>query len=239
MNKLIADLMKTKSLFVLLFAIWNAFSLQAQKTDGHYIEVTGTSEIEVVPDEIHYIIEIKEYFKEEFDGKSKPEDYRTKVPLTQIEQDLKTALYHIGITDDAIRTREVGDYRRERGHDFLIAKNFDLTLTNFNQINEIVKAVDTKGINSMHIGELKNQNMQHYHKKGKLKALQAAQIKATYLVESLGKKLGSVIRIVEPQQDNIYSAFPQSNVYFSTAKPSDSFRTIKLNYSMQVRFEIE
>lgn len=91
----------------------------------------------------------------------------------------------------------------------------------------------------MHIGELKNQNMQHYHQKGKLKALQAAQIKATYLVESLGKKLGSVIRIVEPQQDNIYSAFPQSNVYFSTAKTSDNFRTIKLNYSMQVRFEIE
>lgn len=107
--------MKTKSLFVLLFAVWNTFSLQAQKTDGHYIEVTGTSEIEVVPDEIHYIIEIKEYFKEEFDGKSKPEDYRTKVPLAQIERDLKTALYHIGITDDAIRTREVGDYRRERG----------------------------------------------------------------------------------------------------------------------------
>ena len=46
---------------------------------GRYIEVTGTSEVEIVPDEIHYIIEIKEYFAEEFDGKSKEEDYRTKV----------------------------------------------------------------------------------------------------------------------------------------------------------------
>lgn len=29
-----------------------------------YIEVTGTSEVEIVPDEIHFIIGIKEYFEE-------------------------------------------------------------------------------------------------------------------------------------------------------------------------------
>lgn len=51
-------------------------SLQAQ-TNERYIEVTGTSEIEIVPDKIHYLIEIREYFEEEFDGKSKPEEYRT------------------------------------------------------------------------------------------------------------------------------------------------------------------
>ena len=64
------------------------FPLQAQ-TNERYIEVTGTSEIEIVPDKIHFILEIREYFEEEFDGKSKPEEYRTKVPLSQIEQGIR------------------------------------------------------------------------------------------------------------------------------------------------------
>ena len=58
-------------LFALIIITLSVLSLQAQ-TNERYIEVTGTSEIEIVPDKIHYLIEIREYFEEEFDGKSKP-----------------------------------------------------------------------------------------------------------------------------------------------------------------------
>lgn len=223
---------------VLLFAIslLATLSLQAQ-TNERYIEVTGTSEIEIVPDEIHYLIEIREYFKEEFDGKSKPEEYRTKVPLAEIEQGLREALANSGIPQNAIRTQEIGDYWRQQGQDFLLSKKFDITLTDFNQINEIVKRIDTKGIHTMRIGELENNDMPAYHQKGKIEALKAARRKATYLVEALGKRLGEVIRIVE--KDSGYaSLFAQSNVMSSDAASFDNFRTIKKNYSMLVRFEI-
>lgn len=223
---------------VLLFAIslLATLSLQAQ-TNGRYIEVTGTSEIEIVPDEIHYLIEIREYFKEEFDGKSKPEEYRTKVPLAEIEQGLREALANSGIPQNAIRTQEIGDYWRQQGQDFLVSKKFDITLTDFNQINETVKRIDTKGIHTMRIGELENNDMLAYHQKGKIEALKAARRKATYLVEALGKRLGEVIRIVE--KDSGYaSPFAQSNVMSSDAASFDNFRTIKKNYSMLVRFEI-
>lgn len=223
---------------VLLFAIslLATLSLQAQ-TNERYIEVTGTSEIEIVPDEIHYLIEIREYFKEEFDGKSKPEEYRTKVPLAEIEQGLREALANSGIPQNAIRTQEIGDYWRQQGQDFLVSKKFDITLTDFNQINEIVKRIDTKGIHTMRIGELENNDMLAYHQKGKIEALKAARRKATYLVEALGKRLGDVIRIVE--KDSGYaSPFAQSNVMSSDAASFDNFRTIKKNYSMLVRFEI-
>ena len=73
---------------LLLISMFIPFPLPAQVGE-RYIEVTGTSEIEVVPDRIHYVIEIREYFEEEFDGVSKPEEYRTKVPLTRIEVELK------------------------------------------------------------------------------------------------------------------------------------------------------
>ena len=72
--------------------------LSQARADGRYIEVTGTSEIEIVPDRIHYIIEIREYFEEEFDGKSKPEEYRTKVSLNRIEQGLREVLHDAGIS---------------------------------------------------------------------------------------------------------------------------------------------
>ena len=223
---------------VLLFAIslLATLSLQAQ-TNERYIEVTGTSEIENVPDEIHYLIEIREYFKEEFDGKSKPEEYRTKVPLSEIEQGLRGVLAEAGIPQNAIRTQEIGDYWRQQGQDFLVSKKFDITLTDFNQINEIVKRIDTKGINTMRIGELENNDMPAYHQKGKIEALKAARRKATYLVEALGKRLGEVIRIVE--KDSGYaSPFAQSNVMSSDVASFDNFRTIKKNYSILVRFEI-
>ena len=231
--------MKTR-LSVLIISLLATFSLQAQ-TNDRYIEVTGTSEIEIVPDKIHYLIEIREYFEEEFDGKSKPENYRTKVPLVGIERNLRAALRKIGVPEDAIRTQEVGDYWRERGLEFLVSKRFDITLTDFSQIDEILKVIDTKGVNYMRIGELKNKDMQVYRQQGKIEALKAAQKKAEYLVEALGKRLGDVIRIVEPQESAGYSRYfaAQSNVSSSQAEAYDAFRTIKLNYSMLVRFEIK
>lgn len=227
--------MKTKSL-ALAIGLLAAVPIQAQ-TNERYIEVTGTSDLEIVPDEIHYVIEIREYFEEEFDGKSKPEEFRTKVPLPQIEQHLRKTLAKIGISQDAIRTQEVGDYWRKQGQDFLVAKTFDITLTDFNQIDEIIENLDTRGINTMRIGVLKNKDILSYHKKGKIKALKAAQRKATYLVEALGKKLGDVIRIEEERSDIGFS-LAQSNVLSSDAALFDQFRTIKKSYSMRVRFEI-
>ncbi|WP_338337163.1 SIMPL domain-containing protein [Marseilla massiliensis] len=227
--------MKQKVL-LLTICLLAILSLQAQ-TNERYIEVTGTSEIEIVPDKIHYLIEIREYFEEEFDGKSKPEEYRTKVPLSEIEQGLREALANADIPQNAIRTQEIGDYWRQQGQDFLVSKKFDITLTDFNQINEIIKHIDTKGIHTMRIGELENKDMLAYHQKGKIEALKAAQKKATYLVEALGKKLGDVIRIVEEGSSNAFP-FAQSNVLSSGAASFDNFRTIKKSYSMQVRFEI-
>ena len=211
--------------------------LSQARADGRYIEVTGTSEIEIVPDRIHYIIEIREYFEEEFDGKSKPEDYRTKVSLNRIEQGLREVLHDAGISPDAVRTQEIGDYWRKQGQDFLVAKTFDITLLDFKQIDEILKRMDTRGIHTMRIGELENRDMLSYHQKGKIAALKAAQRKAAYLVEALGKKLGPVIRIVEDEAGGSLP-FSQSNVLSSNVVSFDSFRTIKKKYSMLVRFEI-
>lgn len=227
--------MKTR--FAILTAILlSAFAANAQD-ESRYIEVTGTSETVIVPDCIHYIIEIKEYFTEEFDGNSKPEDYHTKVPIADIERQLRSALADAGIPDSAIRTEEAGNYWRQQGQDFLMSKKFDITLSDFSQIDEIARRVDSRGINSMYIGRLENKDLPVYHRQGKIAALKAARDKAAYLVEALGKGLGDVLRIVEVQNGNMPTTV-QNTILENDMAASDNFRTLKLNYAMLVRFEI-
>lgn len=50
--------MRMKALLLAVMAL-TLYPLYAQETTERYIEVTGTSEIEIVPDKIHYIIEIR------------------------------------------------------------------------------------------------------------------------------------------------------------------------------------
>lgn len=231
-----------RKVFLLAFALF-AWSIvaDAQEGNGRYIEVTGSSEIEVVPDEIHFLITIKEYWAEEFERKSKEEDYRTKIPLEWIEKDLRKVLHKAGIPDEAIRTQEIGDFWRQRGKEFLIGKQLDIRLTDFEKVNDIIKMIDTKGVESMRIGELKNKDLTVYRKQGKIEALKAAREKATYLVEAMGQKLGEVIRIVEPASSyaSPFSNFQaQSNVSMGTAD-AEQYRVIKLRYEMTARFAIE
>ena len=231
--------------FAVLVTLWLsgilAFSAQ-EDNNSRYIEVTGSSETEIIPDEIHFMITIKEYWQEEFEKKSKPEDYQTKVPVNEIEHNLMSALKQAGIAPSDIQTKEVGDYWRERGKDFLISKTFDIKLQNPDQINRIIQTVNTKGIQSMNIGELKNKDLQEYRKQGKIEALKAARQKADYLVAAMGQKLGNVLRIVEPEERS-FSYFQPQSAMSNVAIPSydsnpENFRTIKLRYQMTARFEI-
>ncbi len=231
--------------FAVLVTLWlsGILAISAQEdNNSRYIEVTGSSETEIIPDEIHFMITIKEYWQEEFEKKSKPEDYQTKVPVNEIEHNLMSALKQAGIAPLDIQTKEVGDYWRERGKDFLISKTFDIKLQNPDQINRIIQTVNTKGIQSMNIGELKNKDLQEYRKQGKIEALKAARQKADYLVAAMGQKLGNVLRIVEPEERS-FSYFQPQSAMSNVAIPSydsnpENFRTIKLRYQMTARFEI-
>ena len=72
---------------------------------------------------------------------------------------MRKNLVEAGITQDAIRTQEIGDYWRKQGQDFLVSKQFDITLTDFKQIDEIIKYIDTKSINTMRIGKPENKDI--------------------------------------------------------------------------------
>ena len=203
--------------------------------------------------EIHFVIGIKEYFEEEFDGVSKPEDYKTKVRIETIESQMRDALHSIGITDNDIRTQEVGDYWRERGMDFLIGKNLDITLHDFTMIDSIISVIDTRGVSSMRIGDMSHKDILKYHEQGKKNAVLAARHKAEYMAEALGEKLGPVLSIVEHGGGTDYYTVVQNSkmrmdgaafgseaaLAAPAASASDAFRTIKYTYSVTCRFALK
>lgn len=208
-----------------------------------FIEVTGSSELEVEPDEIRLIIGIEEYWKEEFDKKTTFKDYKTKMPITEIENSLINDLIKIGISKEQIFIREVGNYWRYRGKEFLFSKQFELILTDFKKVDEIINTINTKGIGYMRIGELKNKNISEFRKQVKIESLKAAKMKAEYLLSSINKKVGEVISIIEMNENNNVWQ-PQnltSNVVMQSNENSgiDNLRKIKLRFETRVKFEIK
>jgi uncharacterized protein len=120
-----------KSLAFLCFIVLS-FSLSAQEPDPvRYIEVRGSAETEVEPDEMVLYITIQEYWEEEFEKKKEPKDYRTKVPLAKIEDSVIKNLYKAGIEKEDVRVGSIGNYWREQGKEFLFSKQLQVKIDDF------------------------------------------------------------------------------------------------------------
>lgn len=235
---------KSLLLYAFLFCLFTANAQQVNQEPIRFIEVTGSSEIEIEPDEIVFIIRIKEFWKEEFEKKAKEEDYKTKVPIAIIESELLSGLESVGVGHESITVQEIGNFQRERGKDFLISKQLEIKLNNFKTIIEIVNTLHTNGIDYMGIGSLKNKNIAKYREQGKIMALKAAKDKAEYLLASLGEQLGPVMTITEPGDEAFFHGQAQyklanvSNAMYDSGS-IDNIRKIKLRYEMTVKFGIK
>ncbi len=206
----------------------------------NYIDVTGSAEMEIDPDEITLIIGLEEYWKEEFDSNAKFKNYKTKIQMAEIEKNLLNELNKLGISGDKVIVREIGNYWRHTGKEFLIKKEFEITVNNFTKVSEIANTISTRGIDYMSIGSLKHKNISEFRKQVKTGALKAAKDKAEYLLSSVNKKIYDIISIEEVAENNY---FRRQDPYSNLALPGkdgssqENFRKIKLRYEMKVRFE--
>ena len=106
--------------------------------------------------------------------------------------------------------------------------------------------VDAKGVAYTNIDSYEYSKVEVLKKELKIKALQAAKAKATYLVEALGNQLGSVIDIQEINNESYPQPVYRTNMMMraadaESAAPSAEidFKKIKLSYVMNTVFEIK
>ena len=232
-----------KSIFASILLSVFALTAFSQNIDTRRrIEVTGSAEAEVTPDIIYLGISLKEYFK---DNNSKK-----KVEIEELEKQLQTAVLNAGIPKENFMINNISSYNfywnKKKNPDFLASKQYRIKVTDLNKFNQIMSAVDPKGIEYSNIESYDYSKIETLKSELKIKALKAAKTKASYLAESIGEKLGGALEIQEI--NNEY--YPQPMYRANTMMKSDSmseaapmpeidFKKIKLNYQMRTVFELK
>ena len=211
------------------------------------IEVTGSSEREVTPDEIIFSISFEEYW-EEFQGK-KHEEYKTKVEIETIEDDLMSSLKEADIGMKDITLKNTGNYHRQRGKDFLISKTLEISLPSFERANELSNKLTTRGIRNMSVARLNHKNIANIKLEVQGEALKNARKKAEYLAAATGLSVKGVIAIVEVDKNAQIMPRPQSyarGASLMMAKGSspggaqyENFQKINVKAEVRVVWELE
>ncbi len=165
------------------------------------IEVTGTAETEVTPDIIYIGITLKEYFR---DNNSKK-----KTEIEDLERQLQIAVEQAGIAKENFTINNISSYNwpweKKKNPDFLATRQYRIKVTDLSKWNQIMSAVDSKGIQNTNIEGYDHSKLETLKRELKIQALKAAKDKATYLAESVGEQLGSALEI----QEINYSHYPQ------------------------------
>jgi uncharacterized protein YggE len=228
-----------KILILALVALFSTAAMAQQVDLRKKITVSGTAETEVTPDIIYISISLKEYLK---DNNSKK-----RVDLTTLENQLFNAVQQAGIPKENLTINSLSSYttvtEKKKNPEFLASKQYRLKVTDLNKFNGIISSIDPLGIESTNIESYDYSKIESLRRDLKIKALQAAKAKATYLVDALGNKLGSALDIQEinneqfPQQSYRNSAMMLKTADVQPAADFD-FKKIKLSYVMNAVFEI-
>lgn len=228
-------------LTILSFLALNSFS---QNIDAlKKIEVQGSAEAEVTPDIIYIGMSLKEYFR---DGNN-----HKKVEIEELEKQLQTAVLKAGIPQEDFTINNISGYNnwweKKKSPDFLASKQYQIKVSDLTKFNEIMSAVDAKGIQYSTIESYDYSKKEALKKELKIKALISAKEKATYLLNSIGENLGGAIDIQEI--NNEYYPQPINRTFMMTKEASVSdaaatlpeidFKKIKLNYQIRAVFAIK
>lgn len=210
------------------------------KDNTKKIEVTGSAEMDVVPDEIYYTISLQEY-----KGSN-----NKKIEIEVLEKQLVKAVSEAAIPKENLQIQDVQGYReywekKRKNEDFLISKQYTLKLNNLFKINEIMSGVDSKGIQYTNITKYSHSKIEQYRKEIKIKALQAAKEKATYLLSSINEQIGEVLEIQEigdyapNPYDGRMANMKMEAMASDQSSPEIGFKEIKLRFEVRAVFKIK
>lgn len=234
-----------KHLFI-LFALLFAGSLFAQPAPApRTISVTGRAQKIVVPDEIYVTVVLREFYRD-----------KKKMTIEELEAGLvnfvvkTTATATTNIKMDDIDASFIALKRKQK--DAIIEKKYEIKYNTFQKANQLLAMMDSLNCRSAYISELSHSKMDEFRREIRIEAMKDAQIKSGYMVEAVGAKLGKVITVVEPGAVSVVSGitpgYNRSSNYRSVAafgdklesadQPFEPQKTIELNFSVNVTFEI-
>lgn len=205
--------------------------IHAQEVKKNAIEVTGIAEMEVKPDEIIFNIGIKADNKND---------------LAENEKKLFEILKKNSVKNEDIDFKSM--YQNMYSKPKTFVKSYQFKVNTKTEVTQLFEDLNQKWVSNINIAEVKNTKIADYKKAVKINALKAAKAKADYLLESIGKKTGNPLEIIEIEDytsDAILPAYAQrkvSNIQMEAEATQDysfdNIENIKLKYSIKTRYEI-
>lgn len=227
--------MKTTFTYAFLLIAFLNFS-QSKPTifdDKPYIEVIGTAEMEVIPDEIYIQFTLKE-----------KNESKTKITIESQEEQLKSQLNANGIDMKNLYLSDANsDYVKVswRKKEVVTEKDYTLKVSDATAVSQVFMLLEKLQILDASISKVNHSKMADFRKEVKIKAIQAAKEKADYLLGSIGEKTGKPLVVKEQESDVVIG---RSNValkgYISNESENNElqFKKIKIQTSIYVKFSI-
>lgn len=219
------------------------YRAQAQEMDCrkvNYIEVSGKAEKEITPDEIYLQIIINE------------KDYKNRT-LSEVEKSMLRELskLKIDVKKDLAIKDIASNFKKYfiKGNDPKLSKEYQLLVHDARTTGQVILAMENAGISRISIDRVENSRIEEYKNEVKIEAMKNAKSKAELLTGAIGQKIGKAIYINE--QEGYYNRFndrftvkayglSMDNAEASVIEevPDIAFENIKLETSVQVRFEL-
>ncbi len=217
----------------------------SSKDELPYIEVTGTAEKDVIPDEILIDIILREKIVN-----------REKVTIEAQEELLKNAIISLGIDLSNLYLSDANaDYVKVRWQkrEVLTKKDYTLKVSNAPTVGQVFMELDKLEITDAYISKVNHSKMDSLRKEVKILAIKAAKDKAEYLLSAIGEQPGKPLII---REENMLPDQPYANVargvstenlgiayYNDKNKEKEGneiqFRKIKIRTSIYIKFLIK
>lgn len=231
--------MRTSLTILFMFLFFSVFA-QGNKNfiDQNYIEVTGKGEMEITPDEIYIQIVINE------------SDNKGKETLEMLEKKMLAKLQAIGIDlkkDFAVKdiNSNFKNYLLKKT-DIFTSKEYQLIVHTAPVAGRVYRELEALGISNLSISNVDHSEIEKFRKEVKIKAIKDAQDKAISLATAIGQTAGRALYIRE--NESFYPMMmAKTNVMMvrgaaldeSYSEPDIEFEKIRIEYSVQVNFELK
>lgn len=215
---------------------------QEKTTEKRVIEVTGSAETLIMPNEFTFKITLVERMEK-----------KDKLTIESQEESLKNELAKLGV--DVQKDLTIFDLTsvyisRKKTRDTLGNKDFRLKIKDLAKIDKLQEIADRLNIATLDLIESTHSELTRFRKETKMEAVRAAKMKAEYMLGAIGEKVGKSVFIKEVEEEapsyRLNNINSNSNYVRPAADSNDSqdsttltFSKIKLRYEVLARFEIE
>ena len=229
----------------MLFIGMSSFSQTVMNPYPKTISVTGSAEMEIVPDEIFVNVDLKEYEKK---GSGKQ-------TIDRIRQDFLAAVRSLGLPDSAVSiaaydglNRNPWWRKKNKQKDELYASvTYQVKLRNSAQVDQLVDKLDDAAPQNFYVARTSHSKLDELRKQLKIQAVKAAKEKAGYLSEAISEKVGDAVTISEPIEyfqpyHNTIANVRMKGEVMNQSAPEEvqaDFKKIKLKFDVSVVFALK